>query len=62
VCIFGLTQKCTKKVKAVKKSPDALLRSTEISQTPPKAFGVRHEKFQPYRSEEHPRGHFFKAE
>jgi hypothetical protein len=33
VCIFGLTQKCTKKVKAVKKWLDALLRSTEISQT-----------------------------
>ena len=33
VFIFGLIQKRTKKIKAVKKRPDACLRSTEISQT-----------------------------
>ena len=61
-CIFGSIQKCTKKIKAVKKWPDALLRSTEISQTLPTAVGIKHEKFRPFRSEEHPGGHFFKAE
>jgi len=32
------------------------------SQTLPTAVGIRHEKFRPFRSEEHPGGHFFKAE
>ena len=54
-------QKCTKKIKAVKKWPDTSLRSTEISQTPPTAVGVRHEKFRSFRSGRCPGGHFFKA-
>jgi len=36
---FWLDPKMHKKIKAVKKWPDALLRSTEISQTPPMASG-----------------------
>jgi len=62
VFIFGWIQKRTKKITAVKKWPDALLHSTEIPQTPPKAFGVRHEKFQPFRFGESPGGYFFKAD
>jgi hypothetical protein len=50
-----------KKIKAAKKWPDALLRSTEISQTSPTAVGGRHEKFRSFHSAEHPGGHFFKA-
>jgi hypothetical protein len=61
MCIFGSIQKCTKKITAVKKWPDALLRSTEISQTLPPAVGIRHEKFLPFRFGERPGGHFFKA-
>jgi hypothetical protein len=44
-CIFGLIQKCTKKIKAVKKKPDNFLHSAEISQTLPTAVGIKHEKF-----------------
>jgi len=62
VCIFGLIQKCTKKIKPVKKWPDALLHATEISQTLPTAVGIKHEKFRPFCSEEHPGDHFFKAD
>jgi hypothetical protein len=61
VYIFGLIQKCTKKITPMKKQPDDFLRSTEISQTPPKAFGVRHEKFQAFRFGNHPGGCFFKG-
>ena len=68
--IFGSIHKCTKKITAVKKWPDAFLRSTEISQTRlairksqiSKIASLKHEKFQPFRFEERPGGHFFKAE
>jgi hypothetical protein len=51
-----------KKIAAVKKRPDVPRRSTEISQTPPKAFGVKHEKFRSFRFGERPGGRFFEAD
>jgi hypothetical protein len=51
---FWLGSKNAQKKQAVKKWPDAFLRSPEISQTPPKAFGVKHEKFQPFCFGERP--------
>jgi hypothetical protein len=53
-----------KKITAVKKWPDALLRSTDGDLRSPfsNSLTLRHEKFRPFRSEEHPGGHFFKAE
>jgi hypothetical protein len=60
--IFGLIQKWTKKITAGKKRPEHSLHSTEISQTPPTAVGVRHEKFRTFRSGNVPGGRFFEAD
>ena len=76
-CSFlALIQKRTKKVKAVKKRPDASGRSTDgdldpHSQTLPTGIptvvgiafvGIRHEKFRSFRSGKRPGGRFFEAD
>jgi len=62
VSIFGWIQKWTKKITPGKKQPDNFLHSAEISQTPPKAFGVKHEKFRGLHFGNCPGGCFFKGE
>ena len=67
MCIFGWIQKCTKKDHDCEEGgltlSSALLKFLKLPrrQSEIAFFGVKHEKFQSFRSAERPGGHFFKA-